>query len=199
MVNVLVLYAHPGQRHSRVNVELARVARLTHGIEFVDLYANYPRFNIDVEVEQKRLLSHSVIILQFPVYWYSTPSLLKEWQDLVLEYGFAYGPGGDKLAGKLLLPVATAGGAMDAYRLDGRNNFPLRTLLSPLEQMANLCGMLYIPPFVLFAALEARADGRVQIHARQYQALLEALRDECLNIPAARQCGLLNVEELPIN
>ena len=54
-----------------------------------------------------------------------------------------------------LLPVATAGGPDDAYREQGSNKFPLRTLLTPLEQTANLCQMRYIPPFVLFASLKA--------------------------------------------
>jgi putative NADPH-quinone reductase len=199
MTKVLVLFAHPGQRHSRINVDMARVAQTTRDISFVDLYAEYPRFNINIGTEQQRLLEHSVIIFQFPVYWYSTPSLLKEWQDLVLEYGFAYGPAGNKLAGKLLLPIVTAGGTEQAYRFSGSNSFPLRTLLSPLEQTANLCQMQYIPPFVLFASLKARTDGRVQTHLDQYRSLLEALRDERLDIDTALQRELLSDNALPIN
>lgn len=94
MARLLVYYAHPGHRHSQVNRHMARAAERVAGITFVDLYAEYPRFDIDVEREQQRLLDHDVILFQFPVFWYSTPSLLKEWQDLVLEHGFAYGAGG---------------------------------------------------------------------------------------------------------
>ena len=198
MSRVIVLFAHPGQRHSQINLELAEAARSTDGIDFVDLYAEYPRFKIDIDREQERLLSHDAIVFQFPIYWYSTPALLKEWQDLVLEYGFAYGPGGDKLAGKLLLPVATAGGPEDAYREHGSNNFPLRTLLTPLEQTANLCQMRYIPPFVLFASLRARTDGRAGRHVDQYRTLLGALRDDRLDIERSRQRDLLNDDGLPV-
>jgi len=199
MHKVLVLFAHPGQRHSQINVELAEAAAKTPGITFVDLYAEYPRFKIDIDAEQQRLVAHDVIIFQFPIYWYSTPSLLKEWLDLVLEFGFAYGQGGDKLAEKLLLPIATAGGAETAYQENGSNHFPLRTLLSPLEQTATLCQMRYIPPYVLFASLKARTDGRSQQHLQNYRELLAALRDDRLDIDAARQRNLLSDDTLPIN
>ena len=52
------------------------------GVTFVDLYAEYPRFEIDVDREQARLLAHDVIVFQNPLFWYSTPAILKEWQDL---------------------------------------------------------------------------------------------------------------------
>jgi glutathione-regulated potassium-efflux system ancillary protein KefG len=61
-----------------------------------DLYETYPDFAIDIEAEQEKLLTaHDVIALQFPLYWYSTPALLKEWLDLVWLHGFAYGEDGN--------------------------------------------------------------------------------------------------------
>ncbi|MGI9464715.1 MAG: NAD(P)H-dependent oxidoreductase [Aestuariivirgaceae bacterium] len=199
MARVQILFAHPGQKHSNVNLELAKVASSTDGITFVDLYARYPRFKIDIDHEQERLVHHDVLVLQFPIYWYSTPSLLKEWQDLVLEYGFAYGPGGDKLKGKLCLPVVTAGGLEQAYCEAGSNRFGLRALLAPLEQTAGLCQMHYLPPFALFSALKARTDGRGQSHAKRYRALLEALRDDRLDLKRAAELELLSDDALPIN
>lgn len=177
MPNVLVIFAHPAQQHSRANRLLADVARQLDGITFVDLYARYPRFKIDVDAEQQALSAHDVIVLQFPIYWYSTPSIIKEWQDLVLEFGWAYGPGGNALQGKMMVPVVTLGGAEEAYRETGRNRFDLRTLLSPLEATASLCGMEFIPPVALFGAHQAVRDGRVQNHAENYRRLLMALRD----------------------
>ncbi len=185
MARVLVNYAHPGQRHSRINRSLARCAEMLDGISFVDLYASYPRFNIDVDQEQLQLLNHDVIILQFPLYWYSTPALLKEWQDLVLEYGFAYGPGGDKLAGKYLLPVVTAGAAEETYQCDGSNCYSLRELLAPLEQTAALCQVEYLPPYVLFSAHQARDEVSGDRHISGYQSLLTALRDDHYDYNAA--------------
>ena len=100
MASLIVYYAHPGHKHSHVNRQMARVAREVDGITCADLYHDYPRFDINVDIEQQRLLDHDVILFQFPVFWYSSPSIVKEWEDLVLEHGFAYGAGGDKLSGK---------------------------------------------------------------------------------------------------
>ncbi|MGO4565941.1 NAD(P)H-dependent oxidoreductase [Rhizobium sp. 2YAF20] len=199
MARVLVLFVHPGQRHSRVNVAMAKVAKSVDRVTFVDLYADYPTFNIDIDFEQARLQAHDVIVFQFPIYWYSTPALLKEWQDLVLEYGFAYGHNGDKLKGKIFLPVVTAGGPQDAYGATGRNHFSLRTLLSPLEQTANLCQMRYIPPLVLFSAHDSKNDGRAERHLSAYRTLLESLRDDHFHLERALQSDLLDHENLPIH
>lgn len=195
MARVLVLFAHPGQRHSKVNVAMAKAARFVDGITFADLYAEYPTFNIDIDAEQKRLLEHDVIVMQFPIYWYSTPSLLKEWQDLVLEYGFAYGHEGDRLKGKTLQLVATAGGDEEAYSVEGRNHFSLRTMLSPLEQTASLCQMNFAPPFVLFSSGQAASDGRGERHVEAYRLLLEGLRDDRLS-PGSLHQEFLHPDDL---
>ena len=198
-MRVLVLYAHPGQRHSVINQQLARTAAAIEGVTFVDLYAEYPRFHIHVEREQTRLKEHDAIVLQFPFYWYATPALLKEWQDLVLEYDFAYGPKGTALAGKLLLPAVTAGGPQEAYLPGGRNQFTVRQLLLPLEQTAMLCSMRYIPPFVLHGAHRAREDGRGEAHRLQYHNLLEALLEDRLDLDAAASREHLGEAPLPIS
>lgn len=199
MARVLVLFAHPGQRHSKINLALANAARSAEGVTFADLYAEYPQFKIDIDREQARLLEHDALVFQFPIYWYSTPSLLKEWQDLVLEYGFAYGTGGNSLKDKLFLPVVTAGGPQEAYSEQGYNHFPLRTLLSPLEQTANLCQMRYVPPLAIFAAQRAGNDGRGEAYVAAYRRLLGALCRDRFDLKAAQGHELLSdvsVEDL---
>ena len=190
MSRVLVLYAHPSPSRSAINARLARAAHETEGVTLVDLYAAYPRFKIDIDAEQARLREHDTVVFLCPFYWYSVPALLKEWMDLVLEFGFAYGEGGDALAGKTLLAAVSAGGAEAAYAETGHNRFPIRALLTPLEQTANLCRMRFLPPFVLFAALKAVEDGRADRHERDWRALLEALRDDALDLDAVagRDC-----------
>jgi len=178
MAETLVYFAHPGQRYSRANRAMRDAADGVEGITFVDLYADYPRFDIDIDREQKRLLAHEVILFQFPMFWYSTPSIIKEWQDLVLEHGFAYGAGGDALAGKTMMLALTAAGPREAYSRGGYQQHDMRTFLTPLEQTAALCGMRFAVPFVLFGALKAATDGRVERHARAWQRLLRAIRDD---------------------
>jgi putative NADPH-quinone reductase len=172
---VLLIMAHPSIGRSEVNSPLFEEAKKIKGVTCVDLYAEYPTFNINIDKEQKRLLEHDVIVFQFPLYWYSTPALLKEWQDLVLEYGFAYGNEGESLHGKHLLCSVSAGGAQDAYQTDGFNHFTSSELLRPLEQMANLLGMNYVPPFVLFGARSAVEEKRLEKHLKQWEVLLKKL------------------------
>ena len=198
MARLLVYYAHPGQRHSRANSEMARAAAATEGISFVDLYRAYPRFDIDVDAEQTRLLDHAVILFQFPVFWYSTPSLIKEWQDLVLEHGFSYGAGGDRLSVKAMMLAVTAAGPTESYAQDGYQHFPLRTFLTPLEQTARLCKMDFLPPYVLYEALRAPGTDKLCAHVSGYRHLLEALRDDRLDRMKAADRDVLTSDTLPI-
>jgi putative NADPH-quinone reductase len=198
MARLIVYYAHPGHRHSHVNSEMALIGAAIPGVTFTDLYAEYPRFDIDIDREQQRVLDHDVIVFQFPMFWYSTPSLLKEWQDLVLEHGFAYGCDGDKLAGKRLQLAVTAAGPADAYTAAGYQHYALRTFLTPLEQTAVLCRMHFGAPYVLHGALEAPARGEVRPHVRGYRRMLEAIRDERYDFVAADRMDVVSHDTLPI-
>jgi len=198
MAKLIVYYAHPGHRHSHANCEMLAAARTVGKITLVDLYAEYPRFEIDIDREQRRLLEHDVILFQFPMFWYSTPSLLKEWQDLVLEHGFAYGAGGDKLKGKTMMLAVTAAGDDEAYTQHGYQHYPLRTFLTPLERTAKLCHMRFPAPYVLYGSLRAPDDGRLGAHVAGYRSLLEALRDDRFDVAAAEPLEVIDHEHLPI-
>ena len=198
MSRLIVYYAHPGHKFSHANAEMARVASEVSGITFVDLYRDYPRFDIDADAEQRRLLEHDVVLFQFPLFWYSTPAILKEWQDLVLEHGFAYGSGGDKLEGKRLLLAITAAGPAEAYSPGGFQHYPVRDFLRPLEQTARLCGMHFPAPYVLFGSLKAPSDGRMERHVEGYQELLCAIRDDRYDWPDADDNAVIDSDTLPI-
>ena len=177
---------------------MAEVAATVRDIGFVDLYAEYPRFNINIDVEQRRLVDHDVILLQFPMFWYSTPSLIKEWEDLVLEHGFAYGHQGEQLAGKRMMLAVSAAGPEDAYTANGYQHYPIRTFLTPLEQTARLCKMEFPAPYVLYGSLRAPADGHLEPHVKGYRRLLEAIRDDRYDFDAARDRDTVSHDTLPI-
>lgn len=189
---ILILLAHPSLDRSEVNRPMRDAVVAMDDITLMDLYAEYPDFQIDIDREQQRLLDHDVIVFQHPLYWYSTPAILKEWQDLVLEHGFAYGVEGTALHGKLFLNALTAGGTEAGYRAEGYNHFTIRELLHPIEQTAVLCGMFYLPPFALFGARTAVEEGRVGQHIDDWIRVLEALRDDRLDIDAAMNLPQLN-------
>ena len=198
MTRLIVYYAHPGNKYSQANKAMVEEARSVAGISFVDLYAEYPRFEINIDREQQRLIDHEVILFQFPLFWYSTPSLIKEWQDLVLEHGFAYGAGGDKLTGKCMMLAVTAAGSREAYTEQGYQHYPIRTFLTPLEQTASLCHMEFAAPYVLYGSLRAPDDGRLAAHVAGYRALLEAIRDDRYDFASAVRGEVVSRDHLPI-
>lgn len=80
----------------------------------------------DVTEEQSRLLRAELVVVQFPLWWYGMPAILKGWFDRVFTNGFAFGIrdasghvrkyGDGNLSGRRLLPVVTAGDRESALR-----------------------------------------------------------------------------------
>ncbi len=182
---VLILFAHPALQRSRVNSRLIRAVSDLPGVTVNDLYERYPDFLIDVPREQDLLVEHDILVFQHPMYWYSSPALLKEWQDLVLEYGFAYGSGGTALQGKVAFSAISAGGSRAAYQRDGLNHFRIGELLTPFEQTCRLCGMRYLPPFVTFATHRLKREAEILPLAQAYGQLIEAFAADRIDLERA--------------
>jgi glutathione-regulated potassium-efflux system ancillary protein KefG len=177
---VLVMFAHPAVHHSRVQRALLATAHSVAEITVHDLYEAYPDFDIDVPAEQALMMEHDVVIWQHPFYWYSTPPIIKQWEDLVLRHGWAYGGSGTALQGKRWLHAISAGGSDATYQPDGYNRFTMSELLRPLEQTAALCGMRWLPPFVVHGTHQL-PDAALTSAAADYARLLVSLRDGTLD------------------
>jgi glutathione-regulated potassium-efflux system ancillary protein KefG len=171
---VLILFAHPALHRSRMNLAMMEAVRDLEGVTFHDLYELYPDLHIDVATEQELLLKHDVIVWQHPFYWYSAPALLKEWMDVVLEYGFAYGDEGRALHGKKVMSALTTGGPAEAYQAGGYNRFTMRELLAPFDQTAHLCGMEYLEPFILHR-VNLLKPAEVEAAAASYRQRIQQL------------------------
>lgn len=193
---VLILFAHPALEKSRVNRHLIQSVRGLDAVTVHDLYEAYPDFHINVKLEQDLLLSHDIIVFHHPFYWYSSPALLKEWQDLVLEHGFAYGHEGIALRGKKVLSAITTGGGEQAYCQKGYNRFTIRELLVPFEQTAALCGMEYLPPFVVHGTHNLQERHQIMKHVDNYRQTIVALRDNQINWQQLRQISYLTDSNL---
>jgi len=144
---------------------------------------------VDVKAEIDNLLWADTLILQFPLWWFSMPAILKGWVDRVFAYGFAYGVGehsdrrwGDRygegiLAGKRAMLIVTAGGWEEHYASRGVNG-PIDDLLFPINH-----GILYypgydvLPPFVVY-----RVD---RLDRAGFEPLAERLRERMRTIATA--------------
>jgi glutathione-regulated potassium-efflux system ancillary protein KefG len=192
----LILFAHPAIHKSRVNRAMMDAVKNLENVTFHDLYAAYPDLYIDVEKEKKLLLEHELIILQHPFYWYSTPAILKEWSDLVLEFGFAYGPGGDNLVNKFWMHAISTGGPEAAYQSTGYNRYTMRQLLAPWDQTAYLCGMVFIPPFVIHGSLKYNQSADLKALGEEYKNIVLKLQNEEINIRTLNQLEKINQKEI---
>lgn len=140
---------------------LAPDARLRPGAASGEGFAT-GRLTADVRAEQEKLLWADVLILQFPLWWYTMPAILKGWVDRVYAYGFAYGVGehsdrhwGDRFGegtfkGKRAMVIVTTGGWEDHYAPRGING-PIDDLLFPIQHgILFYPGFDVLPPFVAY-------------------------------------------------
>jgi NAD(P)H dehydrogenase (quinone) len=140
----------------------------------------------DIALEQQKLLWADTVILQFPLWWFSMPAILKGWVERVYAYGFAYGVGehsdtrwGDRygegtLAGKRAMLVVTAGGWEPHYGPRGING-PINDILFPIHH-----GILYypgfdvLPPYVVYRA-DRTDDARHAVLCEELGQRIDAL------------------------
>lgn len=135
-MKTVVIFSHSYQSDSVSNVAIADVLSKAEGFEVRNLEQLYPNGVIDVAAEQAALVDADVVVFQHPIFWFSVTPMLKKWMDEVLQYGFAYGPNGDKLHGKKFIHSYTTGSGSDVYGAE------LRQIVSAsVLQSARYCGM----------------------------------------------------------
>lgn len=100
--------------------------------------------------------SHDAPVLQFSVYRFNCPPLLKQRLDEVLTYGWAYDSKDKALTGrKLALAVSLVAPAED-YCADGFVGYSIAEVLRPFELTAKYCGANYRQPFT-FHTIDSNA------------------------------------------
>jgi len=188
---ILVLFAHPAYHKSRTNRALIDAISDIKNITIRNLYETYPDFFIDIKAEQKLIQGYDIIVWHHPFYWYSSPALLKEWFDLVLQHNFAYGKNGNALKGKRAFNVITTGGSKKAYSVDGHNNFTITQFLKPFQQTAQLCKMFYLPPFVVHGT-HLLTDAELEKYCHTYREIIISLRDDIFSYEELKDKEYIN-------
>lgn len=142
MSNILIVSGHTNLNESIANKTiLEELSKKLSEAEFDYLDKLYPDYKINVEAEQKKLLSADVIVLQFPYFWYAMPSLMGKWMEDVFEYGFSHGTEDAKLRGKKLVVSFTTGAPEALYQHDALMGYEVEEYLAPLKSTCALCGM----------------------------------------------------------
>lgn len=133
------------------------------------------RQSTDIAAEQEKLRWADTVILQFPLWWFTMPAILKGWFERVYAYGFAYGVGehsdarwGDRygegnLAGKRAMLVVTTGGWESHYSARGING-PIDDLLFPIHHgVLHYPGFDVLPPYLVYRTSRVDAQRYAQI------------------------------------
>ena len=95
-----------------------------------------------MEREQQRLINADIIVFEYPVFWYSWPSLLHRYVEDVFRHGFSHGSTGHKLKGKKLVISFTTGAPESVYTKDGMG-ITIDDLQLPAIATCNLTQMEY--------------------------------------------------------
>ena len=140
MKKILIVSGHPDLNDSFANKTiLEEVHKLLPEAEIAYLDKLYPDFCIDVQKEQERLLRADIIVLEYPLFWYTAPSLLHRWIEKTFTHGFSHGRTGDKLKGKQLVLSFTTRAPEEMYSYNEPQQHPIDDFLIPYKQMAQLC------------------------------------------------------------
>ena len=145
----------------------------------------------DIQAELDKLLWADLLVLNFPIFWFSAPAMLKGWIDRVLVSGVCYGgkrfydQGG--LVGKKALVTVTLGGREHMFG-EGAIHGPLEDMLRPiLRGTLAYVGLEVLPPFVAWHVPYISDEAR-QGFLRDYQQRLEHLSDDLpLELPKLSQ------------
>ncbi|WHR58286.1 NAD(P)H-dependent oxidoreductase [Acinetobacter haemolyticus] len=163
MKKTLVIVAHPDIENSVINKRwIEELSQYSDQFTVHHLYQQYPDGHIDVAKEQALVESHQNLVLQFPIYWFNCPPLLKQWLDDVLTYGWAYGSAGNQLKDKKITLAVSAGIKEKDYTADGRYHFSLKELCLPFELTARYVKADYQPMYVFYGMDTNPEEGETQ-------------------------------------
>ncbi|MEU1396042.1 NAD(P)H-dependent oxidoreductase [Micromonospora zamorensis] len=141
------------------------------------------RLSPDIASEQEKLRWSDAVILQFPMWWFSVPAMLKGWIDRVFTFEFAHRPtvpppyGAGALAGRRALLSVTIGARESAFSDRGIHG-PLTDVLFPIQHgLFWFTGMSPLEPFTVYDSLDVPEE-RFAAAKRDYGRQLDGLFTE---------------------
>lgn len=135
----------------------------------------------DIAAEQDKIRRADFLILQFPIWWFGMPAIMKGWADRVFARGFAYVSGRKYdtglLRGKAAMVATTTGTSADTYAPDGIDGDILNVLWPIHNGLLRYTGFDVVEPFVAYMPGRVAAEGRADY--------LSAYRERLLNLDTA--------------
>lgn len=162
----LLILAHPYYAQSIANKAIVEELVKTYpDLEVRDIFQLYPDYQIDVSAEQEALLRHDTIILQYPMFWFNMPAILKLWFDEVFTYQFAYGSQGDKLKDKKVIISMTVG-QKEADMVNDRENL-IDSFLKAVQYSIQYTQMQLSATYLLYdvSPLSGNPESKIKLEA----------------------------------
>ncbi len=111
-----------------------------------------PGYVTQISDEQAKLRWCDMLILQFPMWWFGPPAILKGWIDRVMTYGFAYTPTqrfeNGLLKGRRAMISITTGAHANVFAPDGMDG-DIHRILWPMQNgVLRYIGFDVLPPFI---------------------------------------------------
>lgn len=173
-MKTLIINGHPNLNqsiiHKRWSEELKKYPK---DFTVHNLCYEYPDYKIDVQKEQKLIENHENLILQYPIYWFNVPGLIKRWIDEVFTYGWAYGSKGDKLKDKKIALALSAGISEDD--LKDNKNLNLEDLILPIKLTAAYVSSNFRGYYILYNSYYAADNGTLDKSIDEYISFIKGL------------------------
>lgn len=145
------------------------------------------RLSDDIRAEQRKIAWADIVVVQFPMWWFGMPAILKGWFDRVFVQGFAFGVrdpqtgrtlryGDNSLSGKRAMVVTTFG-AREASMGPRGIHGDVNDLLFPLQHgILWYTGISVVPPFVV--------DAANRMSDCEYDTVAKGLRERLRTLPS---------------
>lgn len=127
-------------------------------------------FSNEILAEQEKLQASDLLILQFPLWWWSFPAILKGWIDRVLSSGFAYGNGAVLKPKKVMYSLTTGGASNVEEKAYYQNKINVL-----YEDVFGYMGWEILPPFIAHGVQSISQQERAQLLADYNDYLLQVL------------------------
>ena len=138
-------------------------------------------FAPEVEAELRKLEACDLLVLQFPMWWFGMPAILKGWIDRVMAMGRTYGYGSiyqtGKFRGKRAMLSLTTGAPEEAYRKGGFNG-DIEAILRPVQRgVLEFLGFEVLAPQIHYGPVRAE-PGQLRTWLANYAQRLQSIHTE---------------------
>lgn len=165
-MKTIVVVGHPDISSSEVNRSWVKALRPYEGENLkVHILGDVLREDgtFDLKEEQNLLEQYDRIVLQFPLYWYMPPAIMKLWMDTVWAEGWAWGDCPHALRGKLIEAATSCGAPEVAF-----SETSLETYLSFVKGSAGFVQAVAGDYFAFYDAESPGYEQRLEENCKEY-------------------------------